>query len=379
MSKYRSKGNSAELASVLGARMALSRKAPIAPREELTEDSAVWLGADAEELSKLPNMKQLTELLKTTRAIDLSTDPGDAFISTLKSSGKLNEHLLSLLDGYGGAPSSVKVSEHTKYAYQVKEAFSSSEEVLATFKDREGPIKVTLRDGRNVDLSFQDTDVQSRLNLKMPKRPELKYIQTMLLGPLLIPNDKLNTILVIGFGGGTLAKYYTDFYRSKTKVLVDMRPILFDVAAEHFMYSPDENTIQVPADASVFLKKARIKKDKYDLINIDIFIEGPADLQLHSYFWDDVAAVLASHGLVCTNVWKGEHEDKYQKILELHKRNFKTVFEVVNSDTHQVAMYGSQLPMEMLLHNTLYIKSAEMSGLTAVNFNTHLGNIRRLQ
>ena len=270
-------------------------------------------------------------------------------------------------------------SGHTKYAYQTKEAFFT-EEPLASYRDREGDIKVSLRDEKYVDLSFKDSDVQSRLDITNPNRPALKYIQSMLLGPLFFHKESdLSTILIIGFGGGSLAKYYTDFYGNKSKIIVDFRPILFDVAQEHFQYKPDSNTLLVPGDAALFVKKARVKKSKFDLINIDIFMEGPSDLQMQSYFWSDVGSILSPKGVCVTNVWRGDYEDKYQKILQHHKDNFGTVFEVVNSETNQVAMYGSNLPFEFLAHNNLDIKAVEMAGLSAVDFPLHLRNIRRLK
>ena len=381
MSRYRGRGNSQRLSEILAARVALNR-ANNAARAPITEEEYVEMmseGKPTESSIRGVGMDQVAELLKATKKIDLSTDPGQAFISHLKSSGNIDKRLLDLADSYDGISNIVKTSEHTKHAYQVKVAFAQSEETIAAVDDRMGTIKVKLRDNKYLDLSFQENDVQSRLNTLMPTRPELKYVQTMLVAPLLIPDDKFNSILIIGLGGGTIPKYYTDFYRSKRKVIVDIRPVLFDVAAEYFSYIPDVNTVQVPGDASIFLRKARVKEDRYDIINTDIFIEGPSDVQMNHYFWDNIAALLTPHGISVSNVWKGDYMDKYEKILEFHKRCFKTVFEIVNSETSQVALYGSNLPFHLLMHNTLYIKSAEMSGLTAVNFNMHINNIRRLQ
>lgn len=381
MSRYRGRGNSQRLHEIIAARIALN-KANSAARAPITEEEYISLMSEGE--SNLPtlknvNMDQIAELLKVTNKIDLSADPGQAFISHLKSSGKIDKSLLDLAEGYKGVSNLVKTSGQTKYAYQVKVAFTLNEETIAETSDRMGPIKVKLRDNKYIDLSFKEDDVQSRLNTDMPKRPHLKYIQTMLVAPLLIPDDSLNSILIIGLGGGTIPKYYTDFYRNKRKVVVDIRPVLFDIAAEYFDYIPDVNTVKVPGDASQFLSKARVRGDKYDIVNTDIFIEGPSDVQMNNYFWDNIASILTPHGISVSNVWRGDYMDKYEKILNFHKRCFKTVFEIVNSETDQVAMYGSNLPFSMLMHNNLHIKSAEMSGLTAVNFNTHINNIRRLQ
>lgn len=277
------------------------------------------------------------------------------------------------------------MSEQIKLAYQAKHAFLDDSIVLDESKDRFGPIKVKLKkdfSGKDkyVDLAFREDDVQSRLNISMPNRPELKYIQSMLVAPLFFSKyEDLQNILIIGHGGGTIAKYYSDFYKEKTKVVVDIRPKLFDLSRQFFSYVPDENTSFVPSDASVFLSKARTSKDKYDIINVDIFFDGPSDIQLQHYFWDNISSILKHGGVSVTNVWRGEHIEKYDKILKNHMSVFKTVFEISNSETMQVAMFGSNAPFEMLMHPDLYTKSIEMSGLTAVDFRTHVSNIRRLK
>lgn len=272
------------------------------------------------------------------------------------------------------------MSNTIKLAYQTKHAFLDEAKQLGKYKDRMGEIQVLLKQDKYVDLAFDHTDVQSRINLNMPKRPELKYIQSMVVAPLFFDDlEDLNNILIIGHGGGTIPKYYSDFYKNKNKVVVDIRPILFDISQEYFGYTPDANTSFVSSDASVFLNKARVAKEKYDIINVDIFFDGPSDVQLTHYFWDNISSLLSTNGVSVTNVWKGEHIDKYNKILAHHKSVFKTVFEIVNSETFQVALFGSNIPYEMLMHPALPIKAIEMSGLTAVDFRVHLNNIRRLK
>lgn len=301
----------------------------------------------------------LKEALNVYRQIDINVDP--------------SQQLLQLL-------ATQKLASHTKVAYQTKNAFLDDSQTLDEVKDRFGSIKVKLKNNRYIDLAFQEEDVQSRLNIRTPKRPELKYIQTMLVAPLLFKEQEdLQNILVIGHGGGSIAKYYSDFYPSKRKTVVDIRPLLFDISKEYFDYTPDANTSFVSSDASVFLSKARSSGEKYDIINIDIFFDGPSDVQLNHYFWDNVSSALSSNGVSVTNVWKGEHIEKYDKILAHHMSVFNTVFEITNSDTFQVALFGSNIPYEMLMHPNLPIKAVEMFGLTSVDFRTHIGNIRRVK
>jgi len=325
-------------------------------RNHLTEEPSTM---ESSQQSSGISVEALKEALSVFRSIDLNADPAKQLVKLL---------------------STQKLASHTKVAYQTKHAFLDSSETIAETKDRFGTIKVKLKDDKYVDLAFNEDDVQSRLNLNTPERPQLKYVQTMLAAPLFFKdNDDLQNILIIGHGGGTIAKYYADFYPNKNKVVVDIRPALFDISKAYFNYSPDKNTSLVSSDASVFLNKSRTAKDKYDIINIDIFFDGPADIQLNHYFWDNVSNVLSTEGISVTNVWKGDHIEKYSKILENHLSVFNTVFEISNSDTFQVALFGSNIPYEVLMHPYVYIKAIEMTGLTAVDFKTHLNNMRRIK
>lgn len=311
--------------------------------------------------------------------IDWAADPGKVFLQQLNEALGIDEDKvgLNILNQVPPQALQSKQAALQNYSYQVKVAFSLSEEILAVESDRLGTLKITIRDNKYIDLSFQDSDVQSRVSIDTPNRPQLKYIQSMLVAPILVPS--FQNVLILGFGGGTLAKYYSDFYKNQQKFIVDLRPKLFELAQEYFFYSPDPNTAFIPGDASKALKKFRTRNQVFDIINTDIFIEGPVDLQLHEYFWEDISSCLSPKGVSVTNVWRGEYEDKYQKILGHHLKKFRTVFEVVNSDTEQVAMFGSQVPFELLMHTSLDIKSAEMSGLSGVNFKTHINNIRRIK
>ena len=149
---------------------------------------------------------------------------------------------------------------------------------------------------------------------------------------------------------------------------------------QYFQYSPDENTQLIASEASRFLKRSRTRGLKYDIINVDIYIEGPSDIQDHEYFWSDVSGCLTDKGVSVANIWRhGEFEEKYNRIVGYHKKLFNTVFEIVNSKTNQVALFGSQMPIEFLLHPKIDIEAIEMSGLSGVDFRKHLNNLKVLK
>ena len=108
-------------------------------------------------------------------------------------------------------------------------------------------------------------------------------------------------------------------------------------------------------------------------------MDGPSDTQMDSYFWSNISKILRKRGFCVSNVWKGEHEDKYSKIIEIHKKYFSSVFEVYNSETSQVALYGGNTGLELILPSSLSTKALELQGITKINYPLHLKNIRRIK
>ena len=226
-----------------------------------------------------------------------------------------------------------------------------------------------------MDLSFEREigSIQSRLNLHTPDIPELSYIKTMCLPAVLV--DEPKRVLFLGMGGGSLPKFWIDNFPNSDKTIVDIRPKLFGIAQEFFQFVPDLRTKMINEDASQFTLKASNLGQKYDVIYTDIFIEGPADIQNNEYFWKQISECLAPGGVSCANIWvSGEHEEKALNIIEFHRRNFNTVFKILNSETSQIALCGTNQSSEELMSVKKGIRAIELTAPTNINFTRMLGS-----
>lgn len=238
-----------------------------------------------------------------------------------------------------------------------------------------------LRDGIFKDIQFTKknaTGVQSRLNLSSPNIPELEYIQKMCFMSALHPSPK--RVLFLGMGGGSLPKFWIDNFPEVQKTIVDLRPLMFQVAQEHFEFMPDANTRLVGEDANKFLQKANKAGEKYDIIYVDIYMEGPADIQNNQYFWNDVKGCLAVGGISCSNIWDGgEHAIKAGNITKYHKNIFGNVFKLTNQGTYQYALCGTDTPSDEVVSLESGIRAIELTGKTNLNFTKMMqSSIRQL-
>lgn len=260
---------------------------------------------------------------------------------------------------------------------QVKLASFSDSEVLARYKDSFGRVEVHLTDSRYKDLLFigngPGSGVQSRLDLLEPNVPYLEYIKTMCLMSALHKNPK--DILFLGMGGGTLPKYWVENFPNAYKTIVDIRPLMFEISQDHFEFSPDSKTTMVPEDARAFLVQAGGVNKKYDIIYVDIYIEGPSDLQNNRYFWKEAKSCLDPSGIVCANIWtSGENEIKYHNIKRFYRDIFNTTFIVSNPQSYQVSLCGTDLPFDDILGVKSGIRSIEQTAPTGINFIEMLQN-----
>ena len=253
--------------------------------------------------------------------------------------------------------------------YQVKVAFVESEELLEEYEDSFGKAWVVLRDGIHKDLIFnkKNSGVQTRISIEDPRTPQLEYIKSMCLMSALHPDPR--NVLFLGTGGGSLPKYWIDNFPEVKKTAVDIRPMVFEIAQEHFDFRPDVNTQLVEADANAFLVRAKDKGLKYDIIYVDIYIQGPADIQNNEYFWKEISECLAPGGIVCTNLWtSGENEIKAHNIKGFHRKLFNTTFKVTNSESPQIALCGTDMDFSEVNSVQTGIRAIEQTAPTNINF-----------
>lgn len=217
--------------------------------------------------------------------------------------------------------------------------FSTADEHGTIHVDQAGPVRT---------LRFGDDTSQSEIDLRRPSYPSHSYVRAMACAALM--PDAPQRVAILGHGGGALTKFYVDTMPSVRKDVVDLRgDVLYPISMEFFELQLDGNTALHTGDARAYLKHFVRMGARFDVLNTDIFIDGPSDILETADYWRNVAECLSPVGITCTNVWSGGHfQRKYDVVRAHHHNHFRHVFEIPCSSA-QVAMCGTNLDTTVLI------------------------------
>src|SRR5471032_1723869 len=129
---------------------------------------------------------------------------------------------------------------------------------------KDSPLVITRGDIRT--LEFRPGEIQSEMRLSRPCHLSLAYLRAMMMFVLFVPRPR--HVLMIGLGGGSLAKFcYRHLPRTRISV-VEINP---DVIAlrEAFAIPEDDQRFEIiNDDGATFLAKGRARPD---IILVDAF------------------------------------------------------------------------------------------------------------
>jgi spermidine synthase len=154
-----------------------------------------------------------------------------------------------------------------------------------------------LDDGRIRRLYFTLSYVQSAMRLKDPYALDLAYTRKMMAFLLFQPNPK--RILLIGLGGGSLAKFCHRHLPRARVTAVEIDPTVIAMSGQ-FGVAPDERLAIVQADAADYMPTAQADTDVLLLDGFDR--DGIAPSLGNPSFFDAARRRLRPHGLLVANL-----------------------------------------------------------------------------
>ena len=143
---------------------------------------------------------------------------------------------------------------------------------------------------------------QSCFSVKNPDQI-LFECNRMMLGALYVrPNPR--KVLMIGLGGGTLTSAVSRILPNAEIDVVEIDPAIVRVAKEYFQYNPTPKVTMTVQDGRLFVKRAKERRVKYDLILLDAFGESYIPTHMMTVqFLEEVRAILAPDGVVAANTY----------------------------------------------------------------------------
>ena len=159
-----------------------------------------------------------------------------------------------------------------------------------------------------------------------PQELFLPYSQLMVAAVAVAPAPRRGVIL--GHGGGSLAKWLGKYWPDLRLDLVEVDPAVARAAEAHFGYKPATNHRVIVQDARAFM---RTTSETYDVIWVDVFARHLIPFHLTTKeFFELLRARLASDGVVAVNLAaSGDASDRRR--TEAVASTIKSVFPLVEA------------------------------------------------
>jgi spermidine synthase len=166
-------------------------------------------------------------------------------------------------------------------------------------------------------LHIGSDTIQSAMRIARPDELEISYTRSMMAFLLFNPDPR--EVLMMGLGGGSLAKFiYHRLPRART-VAVEINPRVVAVARQFFQVPPDDARLQVViGDGATYLGNDKLRAD---VILVDGYdADSQAEAMSTQAFYRDCARVLGDAGTLVVNLWSGDRA--YSSCLERISKAF---------------------------------------------------------
>jgi spermidine synthase len=125
----------------------------------------------------------------------------------------------------------------------------------------------------------------------------------MVLSSLLV-QDNPQRILIIGLGGGTLVHTYQSLFPNAEIVIAEIDEAVVRVAQKYFDFTTNAKIKSLPEDGRLYIKRAGLRKEKFDLVILDAFNGDYIPEHLMSAeFLEEVKKLLPANGMVVANTF----------------------------------------------------------------------------
>jgi spermidine synthase len=168
-------------------------------------------------------------------------------------------------------------------------------------------------------LYFDNHLTQSRILLANPLWLVLPYTRHMLAALLFNPDPQ--QILMIGLGGGSLAKFLLHYFPACHLEAVDANPEIAAIAHELFFLPADPRLTLLCADGATRLTTLAAQQRRFDLILIDAFDhDGMAPSIYSDSFLIAIQEILTENGVVAFNMNRAETTAYRQVSAQIQER-----------------------------------------------------------
>ena len=154
-------------------------------------------------------------------------------------------------------------------------------------------------------LHIGSDTVQSAMRIAAPNDLELAYTRSMMAFLLFVPHPR--HVLMIGLGGGSLAKFIHHHMPSVHVQAVEVNPRVVTIARQSFHLPPDGPKFEVVvSDGAEYLKQHTMRRDVLLVDGYDA--DSHAEELASVAFYESCRARLKRQGVLVVNLWGGDKE-----------------------------------------------------------------------
>ncbi|MCJ8318713.1 MAG: fused MFS/spermidine synthase [Colwellia sp.] len=212
-------------------------------------------------------------------------------------------------------------------------------------------------------LRFNVKNSKSSQSCFLKSNPQsLVFNYTKLLFSALLVNNQPERILIIGLGGGTMSNTLHQLFPKSRIDNVEIDPSVVKVARQYFGFFENENVKTYTQDGRIFIKRALLKKQKYDWIILDAFNgEYIPEHLLTQEFLTEAKQLLSTNGVLTSNTFSSStlyaHESAtYQSV-------YNEFFNVRNQKNNNriILVSAQQLPSDKELLQRIEVLKPQLS------------------
>lgn len=228
-----------------------------------------------------------------------------------------------------------------------------------------------LEDNRTRRLYFTLRHIQSAMTLKDPDRLDLAYTRKMMAFLLFHPNPQ--RILIVGLGGGSLAKFCHRHLPRARVVAIEIDSTVIAMSSQ-FGVTPDERLAIIQADAADYLPTAQADTDVMLLDGFDR--DGIAPSLSDPAFFDAARRRLRPHGMLVANLAGAENNWRPHLTMLRDEFDDRVVLVRVAGDDNHIAFAFTD--PDFPPHWALLEKTAQsLKGSLGLDYPDFLRKLRR--
>ena len=152
-------------------------------------------------------------------------------------------------------------------------------------------------------LHIGSDTVQSSMRIARPNDLEVSYTRSMM--AFLLFNPTPANVLMVGLGGGSLAKFiYHQLPQTRT-VAIEVNAQVVDIARQYFCVPPDDHRLEIiVTDGAAYLQDHKLAADVIVVDGYDA--ESQVEALSTPAFYRDCERALDAAGMLVVNLWGGD-------------------------------------------------------------------------